>query len=64
MSDLLKTPSLQVLRNIENGDYEDNEAVDTACARRLLSLCNDFGYEGNEAKELLYIAFRRIEIFI
>jgi hypothetical protein len=63
MSELLETPSKRVLNNIEKGDYEDNEVVDIACARRLLNYCNDFGIEGQEAKDLLYMAFRKIDLY-
>ena len=60
---MLKTPTDDQLREIATGDYEDNNAVDEACARRLLLLCRDYGTDGKEAAELLRIALRKIEVY-
>ncbi len=45
------------------GDWLNNDEVDTACASRLLSMCEDYGNDGKEAKELLQIALRKLEIY-
>jgi len=45
------------------GDWLNNDEVDIACATRLLSMCEDHGNDGKEAKELLQIAFRKLEIY-
>lgn len=63
MSSLIPTPSDEELDNIHRGQFEDDNVVDTVCARRLLLMCDDYGSDGAEAKELLKIAFRRLEIF-
>jgi hypothetical protein len=60
---MLDQPSSQELHNIANGDYHDNCEVDTACARRLLLLCRDYGEDGQEAEKLLQIAFRKIDVY-
>ncbi len=45
------------------GDWLNNDEVDAACASRLLSMCEDYGNDGKEAKELLQIALRKLEIY-
>ena len=50
---MIKTPSDDFLNKLSYGDFEDNEKIDTACAKRLLSLCNDYGNDGKEAEEFL-----------
>lgn len=45
-------------------DWLNNDEVDTACAIRILSMCADYGEDGVEAKELLMMAFRKLEIYV
>jgi hypothetical protein len=61
---LIPNPSDVVLRELQTGDFEDNNPIDTACARRLLRLCDDYGGDGVEAKNFLRLACRKLEVYI
>ena len=61
---MLEQLTKEQLLEIETGDYPDNNVVDTACARRLLRLCRDYGKEGNNAKKLLQPAFELLEVYV
>jgi len=60
---MLPTPDRKTLDEITRGDFADNQEVDTACAKRLLLLCRDYGKEGEEAEQLLRMALNKIEVF-
>jgi len=51
-------------KTLVKGDFLNNDEVDEACAKRLLILCEDYGTEGLEAKELLQMVFKRLEIYL
>ena len=61
--ELIETPPDYILARISNGDFDDNASIDECCARRLLILCDDYGDDGREAKELLRLALRKIEVY-
>ena len=63
MINMNENMSNEMLKNIEQGDYLNNEDIDTACARRILSICRDYGDDGLDAHNLLRMAFDKLEIF-
>jgi len=61
---LLPNISKDVIRAIQKGDFEDNETIDTACAKRLLNICKDYGGDGVEATNFIKLACRKIGVYI
>ena len=61
---MLEQPNSDQLNDIAKGDYPDNGEVDSACAKRLLNLCRDYGADGKEAEQLLRMACKKIEVYI
>jgi len=51
-------------KTLVKGDFLNNDEVDTACATRLLSMCADYGKDGDEAYGCLIMAFKRLEIYV
>ena len=49
---------------IKNGDFYDNNELDTACATRILRLCEDFGKDGEDAEKLLLLALDKLDIYV
>lgn len=50
-------------KQIWQGDFLNNEDVDSACFKRLCRLCADYGDEGKTAKNLLAEVKRLLEIY-
>lgn len=50
-------------KQIWQGDFLNNEDVDSACFKRLCRLCDDYGDEGKTAKNLLAEVKRLLEIY-
>ncbi len=62
--EFIETPPDFILARISDGHFDDNDAVDLACARRLLNLCELHGENGKEARALIVTALSKIKINI
>jgi len=60
----MRTMNKETLKDIQKGDFANNDEVDIACAKRLLDLCTEYGSKGNEAAILIENALINIEVYI